>query len=656
VLPRTWSPAVRGGLVALLAGVILLGAAPPAEGHSLLRRSNPPEDVRLAEAPEAVTLEFTEPPEVSLSSIQVLDRSGAEVGRGEARPVAGDPHALEVGLDDLADGVYTVQWRVVSAVDGHPTGGFFAFGVRVSPFQVGTLPPEPAGPRASPLEAAGRWVLFLGLGLLLGASWVGALGFREIPRSLLLSSMVACGVAVVGLVVFAVAQADAAGASPGELAGTDLGRALLWRGVGLAGASALVLAALPAWRGRRPALAGAGVVAALVMLVHVESGHAAAQATGAWPQILAQWVHIGAASVWLGGLAALLLGIRGEPAEAKAAATRRFSAVAAFALAAVVATGVVRALDEVGSWGALFSTGYGLLVVLKSAVLLLLAGLGAVNRFRNVPLVRRTLEGLRRVGGAEVGLGVLALAAAAVLATLVPPATVPALRAAPAALTVTGSDFATSVRARLEVDPAVPGPNRFRLRLTDFDSGDPVDADRVELRFASVGAPEVEESTLQLRPGEDGLYEAVGANLAVSGPWDVTALVQRGGNAIEVPLRVATECQTTEIPGPDNLFTIEVVELPGGETVEGYLLDVGYWEVHFTFLDPRGREVGVLGEPTFMASGPGDRSMVLSPRPLSRGHFTARADLEPGRWRFDGIARSPEGGMLSGCFEQAVEP
>jgi copper transport protein len=643
-------------LLVVMTGAGVLALAPSAAAHALLARSDPPDGARLDEAPKAVTLTFTEEPEPSLSAIQVLDQQGGEIQEGDTRPVPGDPAALEVDVPALEEGVYTVVWRTVSEVDGHPTGGTFSFGVGVSPLQVAKpeVAPPPPVPQASALEMVGRWGLFIGLGLLVGGSWVGALAFRRPPRPILRLVAGACLVAAAGLVALALAQRQSAAVGLGDLVRTDVGRALLWRGVGIVAAVLLVGLALASARWRRAALGLAGLAAAATIFIHVEAGHAAASESFRWGQIVAQWAHFAAAGVWLGGLAALILGIRGEPDEPKATAIRRFSTVAAFALAIVAITGVVRALAEVGSWGDLLATSYGRLVLVKAGLLLPLAALGGVNRYRNVPRVGRELRGLRRVSRAEVTLAAGVLAAAAALATLVPPATIPEARALPAAVAVTGSDFATSVRARLEVDPAIPGPNRFRLRLTDYDTGDPVEAQRVALRFSPELEPDIAESTLDLKPDGDGVYEAIGPNLAVGGPWDVTALVQQEGGSVEIPLRIATECETTEIPGPQNLFTIHVVEVLGVGSVQGYLLPSGaITEVHFTFLDAEGREITVHREPAMLASKQGEEPQALAAIRLTRGHFLAEARLDKGTWRFDGLAEGPEG-SLWGCFAQSV--
>jgi uncharacterized membrane protein len=136
------------------------------------------------------------------------------------------------------------------------------------------------------------------------------------------------------------------------------------------------------------------------------------------------WVHLLAAGVWIGGLAALLVLLPGLGRDQRVRAVRRFSFTAALALAAMVITGTVLALTEVGSWAALFSTGYGQLVLLKVGLLACLACLGALNRYRNVPAAGRSVSGLRAVSRVEVAVGATALLAAATLSGLAPPSAV----------------------------------------------------------------------------------------------------------------------------------------------------------------------------------------------------------------------------------------
>jgi len=80
---------------------------------------------------------------------------------------------LRVALPRLADGVYTVSWRTVSKVDGHVTGGSFAFGIGVQPSSDAAQAAKDGSPSAgsapSPAAVAGLWLLYWGLALLAAA-------------------------------------------------------------------------------------------------------------------------------------------------------------------------------------------------------------------------------------------------------------------------------------------------------------------------------------------------------------------------------------------------------------------------------------------------------------------------------------------------------
>jgi methionine-rich copper-binding protein CopC len=116
-----------GGIALALVGVM----SAPAFAHALLERSAPSANETLDHAPSALQLTFTEPPDPALSSIHLVDASGADVGLGTVE-VTGRTITVPV-TESLADGTYTVAWRVVSRTDGHVTAGSFAFGVGEPP-------------------------------------------------------------------------------------------------------------------------------------------------------------------------------------------------------------------------------------------------------------------------------------------------------------------------------------------------------------------------------------------------------------------------------------------------------------------------------------------------------------------------------------------
>src|SRR4051794_41394130 len=111
--------------------------------HAVLVQSSPASGATLGAAPPSVALTFSEQPEAALSKIEVLGAGGRPVQAGP--PVRDGSRGLTVRLRPLPNGVYTVRYRVLSAVDGHATAGAYAFGGGGSPAG-GRLPEAPLLP------------------------------------------------------------------------------------------------------------------------------------------------------------------------------------------------------------------------------------------------------------------------------------------------------------------------------------------------------------------------------------------------------------------------------------------------------------------------------------------------------------------------------
>jgi copper transport protein len=542
----------RSAATVLVLAALALGCVPgDAAAHAGLTSSDPAAGAALGAAPTAVVLTFSEQPQASLSSITVSDTKGVAYQAGLPQPARGDPLSLVVPVRALGSGVYTVSWRVDSAVDGHATSGAYAFGVGVSPSAVPATRSTTQSV-SSLLELLARWVLLVGLVALLGAATAGAARFGGERGTDLVMAAAGWLAAVIGLLLLAEAQRRNASSSFGALLRTPVGHALIWRAVALGAAGAALLLARQLPRIRRGALLAAMIAALAAIAVHVANGHADA---GSWPHSLtvaAQFAHFAAAGVWIGGLGALLLGVRGAPSPAKTAAVRRFSTIAAVGLSVVVATGTVRAFSALHSWGDLTSTGYGRAVLAKIVLVAIIAVLGLRNRRRSVPAAAANLRPLRRTSAVELTVAAGALAVAALLGTLAPP--VAGQQLGLRGLSVTGADLATTVRVRLTTVSDEPGPNRFVAHVQDYDTGAPVRDANVQLSFTPLDDPGVAATSLGLRSAGDGSYAGSGANLTFDGRWGVTVLIQRASGAVEVPLEL-------DVPSPPEQESIE--RIPG---------------------------------------------------------------------------------------------
>ncbi|MDT9687406.1 cytochrome c oxidase assembly protein [Streptomyces sp. P9(2023)] len=115
------------------------------------------------------------------------------------------------------------------------------------------------------------------------------------------------------------------------------------------------------------------------------TGHSAAAANHD-AAVTSLALHVVGVAVWVGGLVFLVVaGLRRE--EGMSVAARRFSVLAGGAFLAVAASGLVNAVVRLPSPGVLFTSAYGLMVVVKLLALAVLGGLGWWHRRRTLSLL-----------------------------------------------------------------------------------------------------------------------------------------------------------------------------------------------------------------------------------------------------------------------------
>jgi hypothetical protein len=107
---------------------LFLSATMAAFAHAHLVRATPAAGGTVQAAPGEVTLRFSEKLEPKFSSVLVRDSAGKQVDKGDATVDKADRMVIRVLLPQLEPGVYTVEWRAVSA-DTHKVNGNFTFKV-----------------------------------------------------------------------------------------------------------------------------------------------------------------------------------------------------------------------------------------------------------------------------------------------------------------------------------------------------------------------------------------------------------------------------------------------------------------------------------------------------------------------------------------------
>ncbi|MGC0376355.1 copper resistance protein CopC [Streptomyces sp. SAI-229] len=375
-------------LLGTLLVLFVLGGAAPASAHAALRGSDPGDGSVVESAPRRLTLTFTESVGLLDDSFRVYGPDNRRVHLGEPRHADGASDTARADLPGgLADGTYTVAWRVVSA-DSHPVSGALTFSIGApSP----TAPAAPADhaehPVTKSLYDTGRYLAYIAAALLIGTAAFAALCRPPDPAPLRLPLLTGWWTLLTATAALLVLRAPYEnGTSPATaldlpaFTGTLTGRpgiALLTRLALLSAAPLLV----PLLRHRAPRVrlaAGAAVSLALALT------WAAAEHASAGIQVplamTSSVLHLLATACWLGGLTALLLTLHRAKTPPPAAVVTRFSRLAFVSVTVLVVTGVHQSWRGLGSWSALTQTSYGRTLTVKLAATLFLLAAAVLSR------------------------------------------------------------------------------------------------------------------------------------------------------------------------------------------------------------------------------------------------------------------------------------
>lgn len=359
--------------------VLLLGGAAPASAHAALRGTDPGDGSVVEQAPRHVTLTFTESVGLLDDSFRIFGPDQRRVRTGEAEHAEGRPETARVGLPGkLAQGTYTVAWRVVSS-DSHPVSGAFTFSVgkrTATSTQIDTGPAE--DPLTGGLYDAARFLGYLAAALLIGTAAFALLCRPADPSALRRPLVIAWWTLLGSTVVLLFLRAPyEAGAGPGgAFDASALGRTLTGR-PGWALLARLVILLLTAaflmWSARsgdrrRPVLLAAGTALAVALALTWAAAEHASAGIQVPLAMTSSVLHLVATGVWLGGLVALLLTMRRAPGDVLRDVVPRFSRIAYVSVNVLVMTGLYQSWRGLGSLPALTGTSYGRLLLAKLVV------------------------------------------------------------------------------------------------------------------------------------------------------------------------------------------------------------------------------------------------------------------------------------------------
>jgi copper transport protein len=403
-----------------IVAVVALAFPGVALAHATLEKTSPAVGQRLKGSPREVRLQFDQTVRALSNAIQVYDAEGRLVS-GLPHTLAGDSRVVVVPLRRMPRGGYTVRWATISN-DSHVGRGVFTFGVRAKAPAIAEAYGA-SGPGTA--EHVVRWLYFISLALL-----TGGLGFRlivlrggvpaEVERRFYRLTAVGVIAALqVGTLAFLLRAEDAlqlpfTGFLYGDLSpfakSTRFGQAFVVMELGFAFVAALLFLA---WLTERRLL----LWPAFLLALGLGSGLSLSSHQGddrGWLPSFADWVHLSAATLWIGGLLSLAFVVWTDR-ELRRTAFWRFSEIAGPLVGLVVAAGVYMTFKRFPALDDLWSVGYGKLLLVKLGLVCLALSWGAFHHFVVRPrLDRPAVAGLLSrslAGEATVAVAILLLAA-----------------------------------------------------------------------------------------------------------------------------------------------------------------------------------------------------------------------------------------------------
>ncbi|MFT8322153.1 MAG: copper resistance CopC/CopD family protein [Bacillus sp. (in: firmicutes)] len=517
--------------------------------HAYITKASPAEGESVESPPKEVTIEFNEKIQSGFTNITVLNSSGKRVDKKNVAIDKQTGKIVSVELEnDLPNDVYSIEWRVLSA-DGHSVSGIIPFSIGDPPKGVTLSSKQYTVDKSTTISVAiNKVLLYTGFCLYMGILLFYTVWFRgriseKLRAKTQKTTLFALGCMIISIGSFLIIQTETnAGISFFQsmrpvywmetLKNTKEGFIWIIQVVLLI----IVLGAQHILHTKNlytkkvawilPAAAFLGLMAGKAFIGHPSSSPYNTAA------ILLDFLHLVGASVWLGGIMVIVLllpsGVfakQGEKHDIYWRTVQNYSHWALFSVALLALSGAINASLLIPDFHSLVSTSYGIILLVKLALVLFMLLFGCYHLISRTLLSRKKFY--KKSVIIEMSLGLLILLLTGFFTQIQTPVL-------PIDKPFYGEEEAFyNVHVSLAVTPKKTGvQNEFEV-LVFNDDHNPVDqVEQLSINLTQSGQVHI----FTLNKTEEGKYTAENLLLNQPGKWEaVVHLLTKDLDSYDIP-------------------------------------------------------------------------------------------------------------------------
>ncbi|MED0970846.1 copper resistance CopC/CopD family protein [Bacillus paramycoides] len=519
----------RLGAWVLIACVCIILIPKSASAHAYVVKSNPAENETLKKAPSVVKIEFDEDIQVSrFNTLFVRDSSGKRVDLKDAHIDKSNKKLLEAGLkENLKNGLYSVQWKAISA-DGHPIQGVIPF--RIGSAEAGTddIKVEEMGYVPKIDMIVERGILYTSFSLFLGVLFFNLIIYKGKGIEVQSRSKKIIWISLFGIFISLLFNLPLQAKMNADVSWLEAFDLLLLKETlqlsvfgyvwitQIALISTLMIVTYFAMKREKLSSFKVWSIPLVLFISLLIMKALNSHAYGLKFKEIAiamDFLHLFAASLWIGGLSSIILLLRKEDDKWTMYwdAIKRFSPWATGAVIVILITGLFNSTFFIPTIHSLFDTKYGLALLTKIFLFVCMGILGILHYVKGRMRAQKRLGGTLKV---EVIIGMIVFVIVAFMTNVQTPPM------PPTGPFTESKQVDNGYELTLHVSPNKVGQNTFHITLKDANGQPITDMEQIVLTTQSLDM-NMGKGSFKVSAVSPGEYEAEGMYINMTGNWNI---------------------------------------------------------------------------------------------------------------------------------------